>query len=418
MCLAVTVLAAYSLCFIYSCGYISAEYPVRGGAFQQACWFLVGGCGAVLMAHWPSQRFSWKLMAWIGYAVSLVLLVLVLFVGKRIGGASRWLSFGGFLLQPAEISKFFTLCVFALTLTAPLSRWRKAAACLALTLTPTLLIAYEPSFGNAAILLLPAFLAALSYSLPPKACIAAFILFFGLAVGGVFGLCWLRAHPHIQNQWLDKWTVSADGQEGATAKSPLPFLHPYHVQRLRSLLSPNGGWNEQQALMTLADGGLHGRGYLRGNLKSAGFLPRTVAPTDFLFTVIGEEAGFLWGAMPVLLLYGVIALIGFHWAAHAETETGSVLCLVFTWLLFGHVVVNIGMVTRLLPVIGLPLPLLSYGGSFTCCTMLALGVMAGVCRQQGNAPESAPNGIPPLLQFSWGSLLKTTLSCGESRGQH
>ena len=161
---------------------------------------------------------------------------------------------------------------------------------------------------------------------------------------------------------------------GAEAESS--FFRGYHLRRLDSFLSPEGGWNEQQSLMAVSGGGLTGKGYLNGTMKNLGFLPRTVAPTDFIFAVVAEEGGLLFGVLPLMLLYWMLFAILATWASRAQDRLALNMIAGGMALLFTHVVVGVGMAVRLLPIIGLPLPLLSYGGSFTLSVFILLGAMA------------------------------------------
>jgi rod shape determining protein RodA len=130
-------------------------------------------------------------------------------------------------------------------------------------------------------------------------------------------------------------------------------------------------------LIAVGSGGLTGKGYLQGTQNLLGYLPRTVAPNDFLFSVIAEEKGFL-GSVVVLGLYAVILFSGLRIAMNARDRLGTLLATGVVAMFFIHVFVNIGMTIGLLPITGLPLPLLSYGGSFVLASMTALGLLQNV----------------------------------------
>jgi len=159
-------------------------------------------------------------------------------------------------------------------------------------------------------------------------------------------------------------------------------LSAYQRERIETFLQPGkdplgAGWNQRQSELAVGSGGLTGKGYRRGTQNVLGYLPKTVAPTDFIFSVIAEETGFM-GAATVLALYAVLVFGGLYAAVVAPDRLGRVLCVGVVALLFTHVFVNIAMTVGLLPIVGLPLPLLSYGGTFMVCTMVGLGLVQSV----------------------------------------
>jgi rod shape determining protein RodA len=141
------------------------------------------------------------------------------------------------------------------------------------------------------------------------------------------------------------------------------------------------GYNSWQSSIAVGSGGLTGKGYMQGTQSSLGYLPRTVASTDFIFAVIGEELGFAGGAA-VLGLFAVIIACGMQAAVRARDRLGRLICTGVTAMMFAHVFVNIAMTIGVMPVTGIPLPLVSYGGSFMLCMMASLGLMQSVyCRR-------------------------------------
>ena len=136
-------------------------------------------------------------------------------------------------------------------------------------------------------------------------------------------------------------------------------------------------YNVEQALISVGSGGLTGKGWKQGTQNSLGFLPRAVAHNDFIFSVIAEEQGLV-GSVLVVGLYTVILFAGIRIASEARDRLGKVLATGVVILLFTHVFINIGMNIRLMPVTGIPLPLLSYGGSSVLCSLIALGILQNV----------------------------------------
>ena len=400
--LALAGLALYGVLFVYSTGYIGGDYAVRPVWRQHAVWLLLG---AVLL--WGVSRLSpagrlLDALVWLGYGGSLLGLGAVLLVGKQIGGARRWLEFGPLTLQPAEFAKVFTLLAVARLLARPAdsggrlwrlatqSRARRTLLLLAAVALPAALIVVEPSAGNACTLL-PATAVAIGLRLPwRRLWNAQLALTLVVCVAAAVALVWLRS-AHTDG------LVSAIPREGLVGG----LVRPYHLRRVAAYLSPRGSWNERQSVMTLASGGAFGKGYLEGTMKGLGYLPRTVAPTDFIFSVIGEEMGFLFGTLPVLLLYLTLLWLGLGWAAHTRDPAVGLASAELMTLLATHVLVNVAMTVRLLPIIGLPLPLLSYGGSFTLAMALALGAVCGAGRDlEGQTSASDPRQATPPRRLS------------------
>ncbi|MGN0866094.1 MAG: FtsW/RodA/SpoVE family cell cycle protein [Oligosphaeraceae bacterium] len=380
--LAIGCLCALGVAYIYSTGYLGEAFAVRQNYLRQCAFLGLGGLLGMGMACLPTGRLSWRLVVFSGYGISLLLLVAVLLWGRSIGGARRWIPLGGMLLQPAEFARVFTILSGALLLDGKsLPRLWELPMGLLCYLLPMALVAAEPSYGNAASLAIPlAITLGLRY-LPPWLWklsllgMAALLLTTALAV------------HQFRRQDAEGAATAAMPQEAAM------LLKGYHLRRFQSFLSAQGGWNEQQATMAVAGGGLTGKGYLNGTMKNLGFLPRTVAPTDFLFAVVAEEGGFLFGVLPLLGLYWILLMLPLHWARRAKSRLHLNLLLSGVGLLLVHIVVGVGMSVRLLPVIGLPLPLLSYGGSFTLSVLLLLGSMAGADahgRKEGHASRPRP----------------------------
>ncbi|MBO4345405.1 MAG: FtsW/RodA/SpoVE family cell cycle protein, partial [Victivallales bacterium] len=358
-------LCAFGLAFIYSTGYIGDDYPVRENWIRQAFFLLAGAVFCAIAAKTDYRGRVFKFAAISGYVVSIVMLVLILVIGRTSGGARRWLAIGGMTIQPAEFAKVFTILVCAY-LNYMAKRWYQALPSVVLaTVIPCMLILAEPSYGNAFSLVAPVVALTLMRWHGGMSFAVLLSLAFACIALSLAGLLWARSSDGTA--FFD--SVAARGSYG---------LRDYHLRRIRSYIDPHGGWNERQSIVTVASGGPYGKGYLQGTMKGLGFLPRTVAPSDFIFAVICEELGFWYGCLPVMLLYALLLIAVLYWGGRAGDSLGTMMCCGGAALLFTHVAVNVGMVVRLLPVIGLPLPLLSYGGSYAMATLLLLGAMASV----------------------------------------
>ena len=336
------------LFFIYSASWRGAETGIVGVWFpKQILWVVIGGATALALAF-TDYHFWLRHSGWI-YAAVLGLLGLVLVVGKKVYGAYRWLEIFGLPVQPSEFAKVALVLVLARMLASPVVRPRSfwtVLGALALAAAPFVLILKEPDLGTAMILL-------------P---VAALMLFAaGASLRHLMGLGAL-----------------------AVALAPLGWfvLGDYQRERILTFLDPSrdplaAGWNALQSAIAVGSGGLFGKGYLNGTQNVLGFLPRTVAPTDFIFPVLAEETGFI-GASLLLLAYAGLLSCYLRTAWTARDPAGSLLATGIASLLFSHVFVNIGMTIGLLPITGLPLLLVSSGGSFMVSTLAGFGLVQSV----------------------------------------
>ncbi len=284
-------------------------------------------------------------------SVAALVLVLVPGLGVERNGAHRWMSFGGFSLQPSELVKL-AMVIF---LARWISRQRDGMRQFTTSVLPLLLIVgacsglilLQPDFGNAAIL--------------------CALLFFMLFVGGA-----RPAH------------VIGLGLAGATGLGLLATLAEYRMRRLLCFMhawdeSQGCGFQLVQSLLAIGSGGVGGVGLGQSRQKML-FLPE--AHTDFIFALIGEELGLI-GVSLVLLLFAVVAVRGFRIAARHPDSFASVLAFGLTLVVVLSAVVNVGVVLGLLPTKGLPLPFLSYGGSAMLGAMLEIGLLAALSRMTG-----------------------------------
>jgi rod shape determining protein RodA len=165
-------------------------------------------------------------------------------------------------------------------------------------------------------------------------------------------------------------------------KSFLP-IKKHQFDRLVGFIAPDEldplgeGWNRKQSLIAIGSGGLYGKGWNKGDVTHGNYLPRPVAPSDFIFSVFAEESGFL-GGLVLLGLYSTLLVGGVQIAMRARDHLGMLLAAGVTFLLFFHIFVNMGMTLGILPIVGVPLPLMSYGGSFVVVCMIALGLLQSV----------------------------------------
>ena len=287
--------------------------------------------------------------AYIIYGVNVLCLLTVALFGRSFGGAQRWLDLGWFAYQPAETTKLVLIIVLARILSVKRS-WQASALTellkpAVLILIPVLFIIRQPDLGTALIILL------ITGSVVIFAKVHKYVLFSALALGVfVTPLAW---------------------QFG---------LKEYQKNRIMTFISPGSdprgtGYNTIQSKIAIGSGQFMGKGFQKGTQSQLEFLPER--HTDFIFSVLSEEHGFI-GSFITILLFLLLIFMGFHCAAQSRDKEGAFLCVGMSFYLFWHFFINTGMTMGLLPVVGAPLPLLSYGGSSLITTLTALGVISSV----------------------------------------
>ncbi|HEY3356167.1 MAG TPA: rod shape-determining protein RodA [Polyangia bacterium] len=316
--------------------------------FTKQLWAFGLGLGCFTAAALFDYR-SYNRLAYFAYAGGIALLLVVLVFGHKVNGARRWFDLGFFRLQPSELMKVFMLGAMAKFLhedPTPHDRsLRYLGIGMAMALPPMVLVLAEPDLGTALII----FLASFTMLLVAK--LKAWHLGALTAVGLVLTpIVWLL------------------------------LLKPYQRNRILIFLDPDrdpsgAGWHARQSIFAIGSGRLTGKGLLHGTQNQLQFLPEHW--TDFPFSVLGEEWGFLGGLL-LLTLYLFLILWAIKLAHEARDRFGSMLCIGVAALLFWHVFINIGMVSGVLPVVGVTLPLVSYGGSSVITMMIAVGLLMNV----------------------------------------
>jgi rod shape determining protein RodA len=322
----------------------SAEMPV-GYLTRQLAWVGAGALLFLVLFSIDYQRLA--LLALPLYAVSLALLVLVMFVGQVRGGARSWFGVGGFGVQPSELAKIGTsvlLARYLAGLEGEYLRLREIAIASVIVLVPMGLLVLQPDLGGA-LMYLPMLGAMLLVAGIKKRYLV--IAAVTLAVGA--GIGW-------------------------------GFMHPYQRDRVLTFLNPErdplgAGYQVRQSKIAVGSGELVGRGYMQGTQSQLRFLP--ARHTDFIFAVLAEEWGFL-GVAFVLFLYGTFLFGCAEVAARARDRLGLLLVVGFLATFGFHILYNTAMVVGLVPITGIPLPFLSYGGSFTLFSFAAVGMVLGV----------------------------------------
>lgn len=331
-------------------------------------WIPAGLVLHLLIARIPYRKIvDWSVLPYL-LTLGLLVLVLVPGVGTIRFGARRWL----FGCQPSEFAKVAILPALAFVLAgSTLERGgAKLVAALVTTAIPAVLVTLQPDLGTA-IVFVPTMGAMLFVSgCAPRALLVMAVsgavlvaVFLGLTLG-----------PEL---------LPADSPVRArVAEVADRVIYPHWKKRVVTFAFPErdplgAGWNKRQSEIAVGAGGLAGKGYLNGTQNILGFLPRSVSSTDFIFSVIAEETGFL-GSLALLGLFGGIFLATAYAGFRCVDSSGRLLCAGVGTLLFVHAFVNIAMTVGRVPITGLPLPLVSYGGSFTISTMAMLGLVQSV----------------------------------------
>lgn len=369
---AILALGTVGVFFIYSAQLATG----KGQWMLQVAWLVIGAacyCAVSLIDY----KFWLKYAHWV-YAASLVtLLALWTPLGVTRLGATRWIDFGPFSIQPSEAAKLGVLIMSASLLTrseiGTVRESLKVLGKMALAAgLPILFILLQPDLGSA--LVIPPMVFALLYvsNLSQRFFAAALGAF--LLIVGIVGIdVWRYVH------FMESHGYSYRDTGRYETHSWLPYIHDYQRNRVLSFVNPEKydpmgiGWNLNQSLISVGSGGFSGKGWTEGTQAKLGYLPRAVAHNDFIFSVLAEEKGFL-GSISVLALLGVVLWNGIRIAGLARDRFGTLLALGVTVLFAVHVFVNIAMTIGLVPITGIPLPFISYGGSFalSCCVLQGL----------------------------------------------
>jgi rod shape determining protein RodA len=368
----ILALGTIGVFFIYSAQLATG----RGQWMLQIVWLAIGAAIYAVIAL-IDYTFWLKYAHWVYAACLGSLLLLWTPLGVTRLGATRWIDFGPFSFQPSEAAKLGVLIMSASILArSEISSVRESLKVLGkLALAaglPILLILKQPDLGSALVIPVMAFALLYVSNLSQR--------FFAAALGAfalLVGLVTLDTYRYQQFLTVNHLSPSTD--KGAYEPHGLLPLHDYQRNRILAFVNPEGvdpigiGWNLNQSLISVGSGGLLGKRWKEGTQAKLGYLPRAVAHNDFIFSVIAEEKGFL-GSISVLGLFGVVLWNGIRIAGLARDRFGTLLAIGVTALIAVHVFVNIAMTIGLVPITGIPLPFISYGGSFAlnCCVLQGL----------------------------------------------
>ena len=342
----------------------SSSYVLAAMDFENPYYFLQRHLQWLLLgtiACWLCRRINYQRLRglmFIGLGINLFLLVAVLFVGTTINGAQRWIALGPLSFQPAEFAKLMGVLMGSFSISAVLAKerfrmdrdWPRVAIPFGAILLMAFLVYREPDFGTACIVFgVPLFMA-LVLLVPPR-----------------------------------RWVLILIPV--ALAALAIGTLQPYRMKRMEVWLDPwsdarNAGYQMVQSLSTIGSGGIFGMGFGDGVSKYE-YLPE--AHTDFAFAIFSQEHGF-FGVLLIFFLFAVLLVASIRVATRAKDTFGQVLALGIIFLVVGQALANLAMVAGLLPVVGVPLPFISYGGSSLIVTMAGMGMLLGIADRSKDAP--------------------------------
>lgn len=331
---------------LYSAVHAGVDNPLSGLFLRQLIWYAAGLFAMVLAFLFSYKTHErWALLI---YLICIGLLVAVLFFGKYVGGSKRWLALGPVSIQPSEMVKLGVIILlskyYARIVRVEGVRLRELIVPVIITGIPFMLIVRQPDLGTSMMVALVAASITMYVKIERKT-------FIGLIVS-----C-LLAVPLV-------WSL----------------LKGYQKQRIMTFLDPErdplgAGYHIIQSKIAIGSGMLTGKGFLKGSQNTLDFLPEH--HTDFIFSVLAEEWGFL-GAILMLLVFMLIIIWGLLIAQRCRDPFGTILAMGVTAMFFWQVVINTGMVMGLLPVVGVTLPLISYGGSSVITMLAGVGLLLNV----------------------------------------
>jgi len=386
--LIVLALVAFGVAMVYSATHVPSS-PGRVNLWRsQILWAVLGLTVATIGTVVPYRVF--ETFAHILYAGSVFLLLLVPVIGVSEYGAKRWLDFGGFNFQPSEPAKILTVLMLARYLDRKrldLTRPAEVLGAVGIMLIPWFLIVRQPDLGTSlslpvasAVMLywagLPAYILLLTAT-PLISMITSLWMWIWVPyILALFGLMRLFRAPRL----ILVGVLLVNIGLGLATPHIWNHLKPYQRERVHTFIDPNrdrsgSGYQIIQSRIAIGSGGVFGKGYMEGTQKALAFLP--MQHTDFIYSVVGEEFGF-FGTTAVLLLLGGLIVRGFWVAGRARNRFASLLAVGIATTFLFHTLVNTAMTAGMAPVTGIPLPFISYGGTFMITCLFQAGLLLNV----------------------------------------
>ena len=379
-------LVAVGLLSIYS-----ATFDINNAVnfHRQVIWSLVGFVAMVVAAIFPLK--SIQRLALPMYVLILSVLFVVLVVGKTISGSKSWFGFAGFGIQPSEFAKILTVLAFAAFFsktTVSLSNVKYLISGLVIFALPMGFVLAQPDLGTT-IVFFGAMVPLLYWAGASRFMFAAILTPILVAFGALLGTTAFLIAVSIaafllyitrENYFAAAVAFGITLAVGLSVQIIYERLPTYQRNRIATFLDPGhdplgAGYNVLQSKVAIGSGGFLGKGFMRGTKTQLNFIPEQW--TDFIFCVPGEEFGFL-GASVVLVLFGGLLFHGINIAGLSKNKFGSLAAIGIVALFATHIFINIVMSMGLMPVIGIPLPFLSYGGSALLANMIMVGLLMNI----------------------------------------
>lgn len=384
--LTVFFITAIGITMIYSSTYRLASGHQAQFYMKQIYWLLIGIVAMLVVISFDYRELV--KMGYLIYAISIVLLILPLLKGS--GEARRWLSLGIFRFQPSELAKLSVLLVVTQYLydrSSPLRNLTDLVIPFSLVLVPVGLILVEPDLGTTMVFF-PMLIFLIYLAGTPNHYIFFIItpiISILLSISLWYWLPFLAALALViyfsKTNPIDGFIIWVVNLATGIA-TPLfwGFLKEYQKNRLLVFLNPEldprgAGYNIIQSKIAIGSGGMWGKGLLMGTQNQLNFLPEQ--HTDFIFSILGEEGGFIW-CFILLVLYTFFLFRALDIAANAKDDRGSLLASGIAGLFLFHIFINIGMTIGIMPVTGLPLPFMSYGGTALLTNMILVGLLENI----------------------------------------
>jgi len=389
--LSTLILILIGLLAIYSSTY---NHPTAKGNYSKQLVFGVVSVVVFFIVFFLPPR-TFRVLSIPSFLVSLALLAAVLFMGKTVYGAKSWMSIGLFGFQPSEFAKIGTILFLAHWLSAPkrdINNLKELFYTISLSLIPVFFILMEPDLGTAivyiSISLVMIFWSGINLFgifvvVSPGVILFASLFgtpMFLFALGAVIVALILFKQDLFTSGTVFVINLSA----GFIFEIILKVLKPHQVNRILSFVDPTSdplgsGYNALQAQVAIGSGGLIGKGFMQGNQTQLRFIPEQW--TDFIYCVVGEEFGFV-GSIVVLILFLIIFMKLLNYTSSAGDKFDKLVIVGILALFFTHFTINIGMNLGITPVIGLPLPFISYGGSSILANMVLLGIVFNIYKNR------------------------------------
>lgn len=385
------IVIIFGLISIYSSTYNIPSLHVN--FYKQLIIALTGLFLGIIVYYLPLKIFN--MIAVPFYAFSILLLVAVLFFGKKVSGNQNWLALEFFSLQPSEISKFAVILLLANIYSRRNFIINSFNGFLIISLIvgiPTFLIVLQKDIGTAlvflSIFILGLFwngLSGFSLFVLVSPIVIAFLSILGFAylIIGIIAVILVLIY-FKRDLFISLGILGLNLSAAILTEVFMHFLSPHQINRIKNFLDPEfdplgSGYNALQAKVAVGSGGIFGKGFLSGSQTQLKFIPEQW--TDFIFCVIGEEFGFI-GSIFILSLYFIIITRLLYIAINSDSIFRSSVMIMTVGVLLTHLFINVGMTIGLVPVIGIPLPLMSYGGSALVTNMLMIATALNFYRHR------------------------------------